>query len=467
MAQTVIGLFDRFDEAQNVVQDLIDNGFQRDNISVVANDNARGRTDDRSVGGVSDHESAAPEGAGTGAVGGTVLGGLIGGLVGAGLLAIPGIGPVLAAGPLAAAIGTASATIGAGALGAGIGAATGGLIGGLVGAGVPKEQAEYYAEGVRRGGTLVSVQTDGMMTDRATEIMQRHGAVDIDQRGAEYRSSGWSGFDPNAEPYNSSTSTMGTDVSTETSTRNTIGGTGVTGTTGMTGRSDASFSNRSDVGEQVLPVVEEEIDISKRTVESGGVRVSTHIEERAVEEQVNLREERVNVERRPVDRPATDADFNAFQEGTVEMRETYEEPVVRKRARVVEEVVIDRDVTEHTETVRDTVRRTDVDVDNLSGTTSSGTVTGGTTSGYGLDYYDNDFRSHYQQTYGHGQYSYEDYQPVYSYGHSLASDARFRDRDWSEIEPEARRHWEQHNPNTWEQFKDTVRYSWDKVRGRR
>jgi uncharacterized protein (TIGR02271 family) len=459
MAQTVVGLFDRFDDAQDVVQDLMDAGFQRDNISVVANESARGAST-RAVGDV-DSDSAAPEGAATGAVGGTVLGGALGLLVGAGLLAIPGIGPVLAAGPLAAAIGTTAATVGAGALGAGIGAATGGLVGGLVGAGVPKEQAEFYAEGVRRGGTLVSVQTDGMMTQRALDIMQRRGAIDIDQRGAEYRSSGWSGFDANAEPYRAGTST---DVRTETSTRSTIGGTGVTS------RTDSNITSRSgDVGEQVIPVVEEDIDISKRTVERGGVRVSTHVEERPVEENVNLREERVHVERRPVDRAVTDADAaNAFTEGTIEMRETSEEAVVRKRARVVEEVIIDKDVSDRTETIRDTVRRTDVDVDQLqgSGTIDRGTTTTGST-GYGVDYYDNDFRSHYQQTYGHGQYSYEDYQPVYSYGHSLASDSRFRDRDWDEIEPEARRHWEQHNPNTWEQFKDTVRYSWDKVRGKR
>lgn len=311
MAQTVVGLFDRYDEAQHVVQELLDNGFLRENISVVANESARGISGQRAVGD-DDRESAAAEGAGTGAVSGTVLGGALGLLVGAGLLAIPGIGPVLAAGPLAAAIGTTAATVGAGALGAGIGAATGGLLGGLVGAGVPKEHAEFYAEGVRRGGTLVAVEADGMMADRARQIMQHHDAVDIERRGAEYRQSGWSGFDPNAEPYSS---TMGTDVRTEASTRSTIGGTGVTG--------------------------------------------------------------------------------------------------------------------------RD------------------------------LDFYDNDFRSHYQQTYSHGQYSYDDYRPVYSYGHSLASDPRFRDREWIDIEPEARRHWEQHNPNTWEQFKDTVRYSWEKVRGLR
>jgi uncharacterized protein (TIGR02271 family) len=179
-----------------------------------------------------------------------------------------------------------------------------------------------------------------------------------------------------------------------------------------------------DDSDRVIPVVEEEIDVSKRQVEKGGVRVTSHIEERPVEEQVNLREERVHVERRPVDRPVTDADASAFQETSFEMRETAEEPVVRKRARVVEEVIIDRDVTERTETVRDTVRRTDVDVEQTGGTSNYSSGSTGVTSGsttVGFDTYDNDYRDHYQQTFGSAGYTYDDYKPVYQYGHSLAT----------------------------------------------
>ncbi len=197
MAKTIVGLFDSYTEAQHVVQDLMDSGFRRDDISVVANESARGATGAREVG----ERSKADEGAGAGAVGGTVIGGAAGLLIGAGLLAIPGIGPVLAAGPLAAAIGTTAATVGAGALGAGIGAAAGGLLGGLVGAGVPEEDAHFYSEGVRRGGTLVSVSSDDQRATMAHSIMQRHGAVDVDERSAEWRRGGWTRFDPNAGPY--------------------------------------------------------------------------------------------------------------------------------------------------------------------------------------------------------------------------------------------------------------------------
>ncbi|HEV2802921.1 MAG TPA: YsnF/AvaK domain-containing protein [Pyrinomonadaceae bacterium] len=117
-------------------------------------------------------------------------------------------------------------------------------------------------------------------------------------------------------------------------------------------------------GETTIPVVEEELQVGKREVERGGVRVESRVEEKPVTEEVQLREERVHVERRPVDRPVTDADA-AFREGTLEVTERAEEPVVSKTARVVEEVVVGKQVEEHTETVRDTVRRTDVDVQEV------------------------------------------------------------------------------------------------------
>lgn len=189
MAKTVVGLFDRFEEAQRVISDLVDRGFRREDISVMAN-NSRGEL---SQYGAEGHTGTA-EAAGAGAVGGSVIGGVLGLLIGTGLLVIPGIGPVLAAGPLAAALGSA-------AVGAGIGAAAGGLVGALVGAGVPEEEANYYAEGVRRGGTLITVTASDDMAEIAYDIMQRHGAADINERGATYRAGGWSRFDPEGQPY--------------------------------------------------------------------------------------------------------------------------------------------------------------------------------------------------------------------------------------------------------------------------
>jgi len=123
-------------------------------------------------------------------------------------------------------------------------------------------------------------------------------------------------------------------------------------------------------GEARIPVVEEELQVGKREVERGGVRVESRVEERPVEKEVHLQEEHVRVERRPVDRPVGDAE-GLFKEGSVEVTERAEVPVVAKEARVVEEVVINKEVGERTETVRDTVRRTDVNVEEVEGTTET------------------------------------------------------------------------------------------------
>lgn len=122
---------------------------------------------------------------------------------------------------------------------------------------------------------------------------------------------------------------------------------------------------RHGEGEIHVPVVEEQIRIGKRTVETGGVRVHSRVKEVPVEESVRLREERVRVERRPADRPVTDADVRAIKDGDIEVTERSEEAVVAKGARVVEEVVVNKEVVERDETVRDSVRRTEVEVEKL------------------------------------------------------------------------------------------------------
>jgi uncharacterized protein (TIGR02271 family) len=135
-----------------------------------------------------------------------------------------------------------------------------------------------------------------------------------------------------------------------------------------------SSTNLDQGGEVKIPIVEEELRVGKREVEQGGVRVNTRVEETPVNEQVTLREETVDVHRKPVDRPVSDADVANFQEGTFEVRERAEEAVVDKQARVVEEVHIKKNVEERTENIQDTVRRTDVDVDQISGQRTVGST---------------------------------------------------------------------------------------------
>jgi len=123
-------------------------------------------------------------------------------------------------------------------------------------------------------------------------------------------------------------------------------------------------TRKVEQGQTAVPIVEEQLNVGKRQVEGGGVRVNTRVEEKPVEAQVNLRDENVRVERRAVDRPASEADF-ANAGGTVEVTEHKEVPVVNKEARVVEEVIVGKEANQRTETVRDTVRRTDVDVERV------------------------------------------------------------------------------------------------------
>ena len=209
-----------------------------------------------------------------------------------------------------------------------------------------------------------------------------------------------------------------------------------------------------EVGE--LDVVEEQVDIGKREVEKGGVRVRRTVQEKPIEEQVNLREEHVNVQRRPVDRPVTADDRDAFVEGEIEVTEKAEQPVVAKTARVIEEVVIGKDVTERTETVRDTVKRSDVKVEQIG--------KGETTRRF--DDFDSDFRQNYKSSNFGDQYTYEQVQPAYRYGYDLACDRTLSSRDWSGIETDARTRWETRNPGTWERFKNSIRYAFDRARAK-
>ncbi len=191
MAKTVVGLFDDFTQVQQVIRDLQNKGFSCDDISIVAND-AKGEYG-KFVKTEGTKTTEMSEGAAGGAGVGAAMGGIAGLLVGLGALAIPGIGPVIAAGPLATTL-----------AGAGIGAVTGGLLGALVNAGLPEEQAHAYAEGVRRGGTLLIVKTSDEMAKNASDIMNRHGAVDVERRTSDWRkTTDWNRFDEKSKPYSS------------------------------------------------------------------------------------------------------------------------------------------------------------------------------------------------------------------------------------------------------------------------
>lgn len=196
MAQhTITALFDSHAQASSAVSALEGLGLTQSDISIVSNNEGDrvsgiGNTGTGTASGMASElnpANASPEtkqgaetGAGTGASIGTLIGGGAGLLAGLGLLAIPGVGPVVAAGWLVATV-----------TGAGIGAAAGGLAGALTGAGVNKHDAHAYEEGVRRGGTLLTVRAEASLVDQVTGILQDKGAVDIDERSATWRNEGW------------------------------------------------------------------------------------------------------------------------------------------------------------------------------------------------------------------------------------------------------------------------------------
>jgi uncharacterized protein (TIGR02271 family) len=189
---------------------------------------------------------------------------------------------------------------------------------------------DYYSQGITSGGAVLSVTVPDDRVESTRALLDQYGASEFDR--------------------------------------------GASAGTARTMRASAGTATEGDVA---IPVVEEELQIGKRAVSHGGVRIYSHVTERPVEENVQLREERVRVQRNAVNRPASEADFQAFKEGTIEVTETTEEPVVSKRARVVEEVVVGKDVTERTETVRDSVRKTDVEVEQVDPDRARNTKTPG------------------------------------------------------------------------------------------
>lgn len=209
--------------------------------------------------------------------------------------------------------------------------------------GSDNDETQRYSHVARQSNSsIVTVHVHSAEHARkAAEILDAAGAVDVDQRAAEtgYQSQG-----------------QGNSYAANTSNA---------GNAGMTAQ-----------------VIEENLQVGKRVEETGGVRLRSRIVEKPVEAHVRLREEHVTVQRNPVNRPATEADFNTFKEGQIEITESAERAVVGKEARVVEEISLGKEVTEREEVVRDTVRKTEVDVEQIPGSTTrtTGTSTGSTST---------------------------------------------------------------------------------------
>ena len=202
---------------------------------------------------------------------------------------------------------------------------------------LPDEDRHTYEEGVRRGGFLLTADVEEAHVDDAVRVLEEADTVDIDDRAQQWRSSGWDyapapGADLGAYAYKAPVA--GDHLAADTTS-----------------------------GEQTIPIAEEQLVVGKREVDRGGARVRSYVTEVPVHEQIRLREEKINVERHPVDLPLSDANADAFRERTIDVTATGEEAVVGKTARVVEEVVVSKTSGERVEDIDDTVRRTDVEIE--------------------------------------------------------------------------------------------------------
>jgi len=249
---------------------------------------------------------------------------------------------------------------------------------------LPDEDRDTYAEGLRRGGFLVTVTASDEWHDRALDILDDEGTIDIDERAESWRSEGWTGRAAGATPGAASAFADASDVrSAVPSSAPTLStapdmnaASGLASPSAATPAASPTSPRDLNGDEDVIPVVEENLRVGKRDVSHGRVRVRSYVVETPVSEQVNLREERVSIDRRPVDRPLGDAG-SAFQDRTLEVEERVEEAVVSKEARVKEELVLRKDVSDRTETVSDKVRSTQVEVeDERLGKDKTGTVDG-------------------------------------------------------------------------------------------
>jgi uncharacterized protein (TIGR02271 family) len=325
-----------------------------------------------------------------------------------------------------------------------------------------------YQGALESGNAILRATVPAEVADTSVEILNRYGAVDVDQLS-------------------------GSQAGMSTSK------------TGLTGGTTERTGNAGPI-----QVMEEELQVGKRAVRRGGVRIYSHVVSKPVEEQINLREEHVNVERRPVNREVNPSELNALRDQTIEVTETAEEAVVNKRARVVEEVVVGKESTNRTETIRDNVRHTEVEVeslgsesDRLTGTGSAptgavgtgqkstgvkatglsphaaspsvmsgggstagaGTLAGQTTQGVNTQDMTSAYRKNFETTYGADR-DFETMRPAYEHGSRYARDVRYSGKSWNDVERDLRSDYERNNPgSTWDQVKGAVRHGWDKVSG--
>lgn len=473
MTKTVVGLYDDLAEARQVVDDLVRSGINQEQISLLVQD-PKNRYGDY-LNPVETDAGDASSGAAAGAVSGAVLGGLSGVLLGLGAVIIPGIGPVIAAGPIVA-----------GLVGAGVGAAAGGVAGALISWGIPEEEAVYYTEGIRRGGTLVAVKALDGQVEQITGIMNQHNPINLRERADLWRSSGWTGYDPQEDEIGEMSARTGTNY--QAHSHSAYASTGrnssdsydqdyrrhyETQHAARTGRpysdyqpayrhgytlaTDARYADRS--WEDVEPVARRDWE--------------TQHQDRGTWE--DFKDSVKYAWDRMTDWVSDDYDHNYYQHhyqanfANTGRPYTYYEPAYHFGHNLATDPTyqggnwhdLEPEFRQRWEAeyghqgawqeIKSAVRHA---WDRLSNW-----------GDYDDEAYESSYRTHYNTSYASTNRPYSDYEPAYRYGTMMVMDERYRGRNWSAVEPEIRRQWEQEHSHqgSWDDFKDAVHHAWDHV----
>ncbi len=289
--------------------------------------------------------------------------------------------------------------------------------------GIPSDEADFYSEGVRRGGAIIVARVHDSNIDQAVDIMARHNPIRFEDRHQEYKTEGFTGYDASANAFTAEEMTTERD-------------------------------RFADQAKTRMQEVEESLKVGKREYIAGGVRVHKYVDTENVSETLRLRHEHVDVDRTTMDRALTpDEADRAFTEDTVELVERAEEAVVSKEARITGEVSVGKEVEFEDKVITDTLRSTRIEVEQIAGEFSKHSPV---------------FEEHYATAYATTDMDYDYYEPAYKYGFAAGQTENYRDHDYNKVESSLRSDYTtrygKDDDSAWDNVKDAVKHGYNKAK---
>ncbi len=321
---------------------------------------------------------------------------------------------------------------------------------------VPEPDLDIYLAGVREGGTIVTANVGDSAVVRAASVLGSFNMVNIGKRAAQLarKAAPTTAASPASKPV-AAASSAAASVAKQASATVAAALSVPPKQSPATAKApplDVALTDPAK-NDNVLEVIEEDLAVGKAQVERGRMRIYNVVTEREVSANVTLKDETIRVQRRPVNR-AIEIDPDIFKSRSFEMVEMDEIAQVKKTARVVEEVAIGKDVTDKIETIKETLRRQDVQVEEIPAVRP-------------YDAYRDEFKSFYTKHLANSGVTFESLAPSFRFGHGLATREPFRSSPWTAVEADARRIWDEKNPGTWDQSKAVVKFAWESVRNAR